>query len=178
MLEIPEHSTDAEELGPVVRGVVAHVLGQGRNHPDVEDCAHEALRRAIEGRHRLRDGEPLRPWVIGIARHVALDLLRARRRERRRLIAADDKTGEPLERVPDSTPGADQQLEQAERSRRVRLAMQELPPDQRRALELFHLEGLGYKEIAGKLGVPMATVGTWIARGRKRIAAALQGVET
>jgi RNA polymerase sigma-70 factor (ECF subfamily) len=55
--------------------------------------------------------------------------------------------------------------------------MRELPEDQRRALELFHLEGLGYREIAAKMGVPMATVGTWVTRGRKRIAAAFQGAE-
>ncbi|HVY46278.1 MAG TPA: sigma factor, partial [Minicystis sp.] len=71
---------DAAALSPVVRAVVASVLGERKDHPDVEDCTHEAIRRAIEGRERLRDGEPLRPWVIGIARHVALDVRRLRRR--------------------------------------------------------------------------------------------------
>ena len=171
---------ETEELRPLVRGVVAHILGQGRQHPDVEDCTHEALRRAIEGKHRLKDGEPLRPWVLGIARHVALDTLRARKKNRRLVTAStttDPEEGEPLDRVPDSAPGADQQLERAQRIHRIRVAMQALPEDQRRALELFHLEGLGYREIAAKMGVPIGTVGTWVTRGRRTVAEALDGAE-
>src|SRR5258708_38762759 len=80
-------SEEAAQLQPVVRAVVAAVLREGPSHPDVEDCTGEALRRAIEGSERLRDGEPVRPWVVGIARHVALDLLRARKR--RRVVAND-----------------------------------------------------------------------------------------
>src|SRR6516225_1520615 len=76
----------AAQLGPHVRAVVAAVLRLGRDHPDVDDCTHEALRRALEGRDRLREGEPLRPWVTGIARHVALDALRARKRQRQRIV--------------------------------------------------------------------------------------------
>src|ERR1700747_1432479 len=77
-------ATATAQLDPHVRAVVAAILRLGRDHPDVDDCTHEALRRAIEGRRRLREGEPLRPWVAGIARHVALDALRARRRQRAR----------------------------------------------------------------------------------------------
>jgi RNA polymerase sigma factor (sigma-70 family) len=177
MLESTSDFPEAQELGPLVRGIVAHMLGQSRLHPDVEDCTHEALRRAIEGRHRLRAGEPLRPWVIGIARHVALDALRARRKNRRFVTPGIDDDSEPLERVPDSSPGADLLLERADRIRRIRAAMQQLPSEQRRALELFHLEGLGYREIAEQMGVPMGTVGTWVTRGRRIVAAALEGAE-
>jgi RNA polymerase sigma factor (sigma-70 family) len=181
MRQMPETTQElsaAEQLRPVVRALVAHLLGEGRRHPDVEDCTHEALRRALEGRARLRPGEPLRPWVLGIARHVALDLLRSRRRAKIASLPAGDEGGaEPLERIPDSKPGADVELERAERIQRVRSAMQRLPGDQRRALELFHLDGLGYREIAQAMGVPIGTVGTWVARGRRAIAAALEGAE-
>jgi RNA polymerase sigma-70 factor (ECF subfamily) len=179
-VQMPESERDLsgpEELRPIVRGVVAHILGMSRLHPDVEDCTHEALRRAIEGRHRLREGEPLRPWVLGIARHVALDALRSRRKNRRLVSADADGESEPLDRVPDSEPGADLKLERAERIHNVRAAMQRLPDEQRRALELFHLEGLGYREIADKMGVPIGTVGTWVTRGRRLVAAALEGAE-
>jgi RNA polymerase sigma factor (sigma-70 family) len=177
MLEVSGDFTELQELRPLVRGIVAHILGQSRRHPDVEDCTHEALRRAIEGRHRLRPGEPLRPWVLGIARHVALDALRARHKNRRFVSGNADGDGEPLDRVPDSTPGADLLLERAERIARVQAAMHQLPSEQRRALELFHLKGLGYREIAEQMGVPLGTVGTWVTRGRRIVAAALEGVD-
>jgi RNA polymerase sigma factor (sigma-70 family) len=178
MPETNGYFSESQELRPLVRAVVAHILGQSRHHPDVEDCTHEALRRALEGRHRLRAGEPLRPWVLGIARHVALDALRARHRNRRFVSTGPDGDSDPLDRVADSTPSADLLLERAERIRRIQIAMQQLPAEQRRALELFHVEGLGYREIASAMGVPMGTVGTWVTRGRRLVALALEGAET
>jgi RNA polymerase sigma-70 factor (ECF subfamily) len=164
-----------EELRPIVRGVVAHILGMSRLHPDVEDCTHEALRRAIEGRHRLREGEPLRPWVLGIARHVALDALRAQRKNRRLVSADADGEGEPLDRVPDSEPGADLKLERAERIHNVRAAMQRLPDEQRRALESSSRGWLSRN--CRQDGRTIGTVGTWVTRGRRLVAAALEGAE-
>jgi len=169
-------SDDTASLRLVVRSVVANVLGLGPSHPDVEDCAHEALSRALEGRERLRPGEPLRPWVIGIAKHVAIDALRRRKRDRQWTVAErrDDDDGAPLlDRVADPTPGPEERASTAERAVRIQSALGKLPPEQKQALLLFHLEGLKYQAIATRLGVPMGTVATWIARGRKTIAEAL-----
>jgi RNA polymerase sigma-70 factor, ECF subfamily len=165
------------ELGPHVRAVVAAVLGVGRDHPDVDDCAHEALRRAIEGRKRLRDGEPLRPWVTGIARHVALDALRARRRQRERIATArpdeDGNVPDLVENVPDAGPTPFERMADAERREVVTKAVASLPEGQRKALTLFHMEGLQYQEIAVRLGVPLGTVATWVTRARARLAETL-----
>jgi RNA polymerase sigma-70 factor (ECF subfamily) len=165
----------AAELGPHVRAVVAAVMRLGRDHPDVDDCTHEALRRAIEGRERLRAGEPLRPWVTGIARHVALDALRARNRQRQRTQTSrsDDDGSEPLERIRDEGPSAFDRFATAQKSERVAKALAALPEGQRRALTMFHLEGLQYREIAERLGVPLGTVATWVMRARTSVAAAV-----
>lgn len=168
------------ELRPHVRAVVAAVLGVGRDHPDVDDCAHEALRRALEGRKRLRDGEPLRPWVTGIARHVALDALRSRKRQRDRTAVArdgDDGPSDPLDRVADTAPSAFERLADARRRDAVARAMSDLPDGQRKALTMFHMEGLQYQEIAARLGVPLGTVATWVMRARKSVAAAVGALE-
>jgi RNA polymerase sigma-70 factor (ECF subfamily) len=165
------------ELRPHVRAVVAAVMGLGREHPDVDDCSHEALKRAIEGRDRLRPGEPLRPWLTGIARHVALDSLRARKRQRDRTAspqAGEDGTAlDPLDRIADAAPDAFQRLADARRRDAVARAMSALPEGQRKALTMFHMEGLQYQEIAVRLGVPLGTVATWVMRARKSVAAAV-----
>lgn len=167
---------ETASLRLVVRSVVASVLGLGPSHPDVEDCAHEALSRAIEGKSRLRPGEPLRPWLIGIARHVAIDALRSKKRSRQR-TAIDGSDGESdaplLDRVADPTPGPEEQASTAQRAARIERALAKLPEEQRKALVLFHVDGLKYQAIAAQLGVPMGTVATWIARGRKTIAESL-----
>lgn len=170
---VPEQTA---ELRPVVRAVVACVLKERQDHADVEDCTNEALRRALESRADLRG--PLRPWVLGIARHVALDTLRARQRQRARIAdappASEDSTPNLVDRLADPEEGADQKLEAAERARRVRRLMATLPEGPRKALELFHLDGLGYQQIAERLGVPLGTVATWVTRGRRALAEALE----
>lgn len=166
---------EAGALRPAVRAVAAAILRQSRMHADVEDCANETLRRALEGRDRLRPSEPLRPWLLGIARHVALDQLRDRKRQRTvDLVSRDDGPDDPLERVADSTPGADVQLERARQAEQVREAMRGLPDEHRRAVEMFHVDGLAYRDIAERMGVPIGTVCTWISRGRRAIAVALE----
>jgi RNA polymerase sigma-70 factor (ECF subfamily) len=164
------------DLRPHVRAVVAAVLGLGRDHPDVDDCAHEALRRALEGRDRLRDGEPVRPWLTGIARHVALDALRARKRQRDRTATArdsDDSSPDPVDQLADGGPSAFDRLSDARRFDQISRALSALPDGQRRALTMFHMEGLQYQEIAARLGVPLGTVATWVMRARKSVAAAV-----
>jgi RNA polymerase sigma factor (sigma-70 family) len=178
----PEKATVSPEetaaLRTIVASVVACVLGERRNHPDVEDCTHEALSRAFEGKSRLREGEPLRPWVIGIARHVALDALRRKKRTRR--VEASPSPGQTgsenenastwLDWVPDPSPGPEERTASAERGARLERALGSLPDDQRRALVMFHVEGIGYQDIGTRLGVPLGTVATWLARGRRLLA--------
>jgi RNA polymerase sigma factor (sigma-70 family) len=169
-------SLETAALRPSVRAVIAYVLGEGKDHPDVEDCTHEALRRALEGQERLREGEALRPWVLGIARHVALDARRARKRDRLRVAQpAGDDAEEPVELLVDPASAPDERAATAERARQMAAVMAGLGEAQREAMILFHVEGENYQRIAERLGVPMGTVATWLARGRKLLAGALGG---
>lgn len=59
---------------------------------------------------------------------------------------------------------------------RVRAAMAALPPAQRAALSLFHLEALSVAEIAIALDVPPGTVKTRLMHARRKLRAVLKGV--
>lgn len=172
----PSLHQQAGELRPVVRAVVACVLRERIDHADVDDCTSEAFRRAFESVAQARG--PMRPWVLGIARHVALDALRARQRQRARDVDVPQdppsSTTAIVDRLADPSAGADEQLELADRAARVRRVMQKLPDGPRKALELFHLEGVPYQEISARLGAPLGTVATWVARGRRAMAEALE----
>lgn len=173
--ESNDFSREAAALRPLVRSVVACVLRERPDHVDVEDCTSEALRRAFEAKDTRRGD--VRPWLLGIARHVALDALRARQRKRAREARdtrEDDSEASLIERIADPGQSPSDQLEQAQRARALREALATLPEGPRRALEMFHLEGLGYQEIAKKLGVPLGTVATWVTRGRKAMLATFQ----
>jgi RNA polymerase sigma factor (sigma-70 family) len=169
----PPHNEALSALRPAVRALVAHVLRARPSDADVDDCTSEAFRRALEGQARLHVGAPLRPWLLGIAHHVALDARRARVRALARSagVLADDHA-DVLDGVHDKGPDPFEQIEQAERSRRLQAAMHCLPDEQRRALFLC-AQGLGYREIACELAVPIGTVCTWISRARQHLARTL-----
>jgi RNA polymerase sigma factor (sigma-70 family) len=157
-----------------VRAVAAAVLRLRQEDPDVQDCTSETMRRAMEGRSRLRVGEQMRPWVLGIARHVALDMLRARKRHG--LVPDVMYPGEGddgvsrTETIPDPSAAPDELLEQARRRERIQSAMSALPEPMAMALMKFHLDGRSYQEIAQEMNVPLGTVATWVTRGRKTLA--------
>ncbi len=159
-------------LAPLVRAVASATLRAAPAHADVKDVVSETLRRAIEGRERLRQGAELRAWVVGIARHVALDVLRARARSVRRATpdGPTDSSPSPVEAVPDPAPSPLDRVVSAEQAAIVARALQTLPERSREALVLFHVEGLSYAEIAVRLGVPLGTVATWILRARRALA--------
>lgn len=171
--EDDRHAREVAELHPAVRITVASILRATPEHPDVEDVTHEAMQRAIEGRARLLEGQPLRPWMMGIARHVALDLLRSRKRARRREAPSAPTSEDPLALLPSPEPSPLRRAELSQDLKRVEAALATLENGPREALICFHLHGLGYREIAERLGVPAATVATWISRSRRRIAQCL-----
>lgn len=174
-------ASEPEHFGSIVRTVVAAVMRLPHGHPDVDDGVSETMRRALEGRERLRDGEPLRPWMLGIARHVAVDALRKRGRERPVAVASErDSSGDVsiFDTIADSSPSPLDRFEAADRSARVRRAMSDLPEGMREALTLFYVEGLAYDAIALRMGIPLGTVATWIARGRKTLTERMEAFET
>ena len=164
-------------IRPMVRAVVARTAHLPLSHPDVDDAVAETLRRVVEGADRIRAGEPMAPWAAGIARHVALDYLRARRRERARQAGnADDASAE----IVDPAQSPEERTVSADELARVRRALALLPEGPREAILAFHVEGQSYQAIAARFSVPMGTVSTWIARGRKALGAAIanEGHET
>lgn len=87
-------------------------------------------------------------WIFGVARNVALDLDRG---QRRRPVPVE----QPL---PDKAVSHDE--EAAWEAWQVARAVGELPPDQRRVVELAYGEHLTHSEIAARLGIPLGTVKT------------------
>ena len=151
-------------LRPMLRAVTARILRLPLGHADVEDCVAETFRRIVEGQGRLRPGEAVGPWATGIARHVALDHLRSRKREQPSAIEDDP---------PDSAPSPEEATARALRAEALHAALATLDEGPRQALLAFHVEGLSYQEIASRLSIPMGTVATWIARSRKTLEATL-----
>ena len=138
-----------------------------RNPADAEDVVQEAYLRAFRFFGGFRGGDG-RAWLLTIVRHTCYSW-----RERN---LGPEQTTEFDERVHSAeaeTLNPELLLLQSADQELVRTALEELPVEFREALVLRELEGLSYKEIAEVSGVPVGTVMSRLARGRKRLAATL-----
>lgn len=90
-------------------------------------------------------------WLLVVARNRAIDVLRRRR------------PSDPVELF--TLPSATNLANEAERSvlmGKIRVAMQDLPAEQQKSVELAFFDGLSHSEIAAKTGDPLGTVKTRI----------------
>lgn len=102
-------------------------------------------------------------WLLTLTRSRAIDLVRARGRER---------ATEPLEaaaEVLSPTPDPETTTVTAERHRLVRAALASLSAEQRELIELAYFSGLSHSEIAARLEQPLGTVKTRIRAGMTRL---------
>ncbi len=103
------------------------------------------------------------PWIYAIARRTALDLYRKRLRTR---------TGSEVD-IPTFPPGLEAVWEIYE----VRLALDQLPDDEKLIVRLSHFDGLTHDEIASRLGIPLGTVKSRSHRAHRRLAELLRHLE-
>jgi RNA polymerase sigma-70 factor (ECF subfamily) len=105
-------------------------------------------------------------WIFGIAHFKCLEADRHRRRMKRSQVLPANV--EFLHRVRDPRDLASDLGARAE-LRQVQGLLARLPAEQRATVELALLEGLGYDEIAARLGVPEGTIKARVARARARL---------
>ncbi|MCO5168465.1 MAG: sigma-70 family RNA polymerase sigma factor [Planctomycetes bacterium] len=131
----------------------------------VDDATQETFLRLHRLLPAVDAARPLRPYVLGVARRVALELARRR----------SSVPGRPGEVEPDALPGRDlvhEEVEGAERDRLVHGALSALAPEPRAVLVLRLVNGLTMQELADSLQVSVPT-----ARARLREAAAALTVQ-
>ena len=114
-------------------------------------------------------GTRFHSWVFKIAHSMWLS--------RKRHAAVRGGRGEPVD--PDTLVGCDgeREIEARLALADVRRLVAELPPDQRAALMLVAVDGMGYADAADVLGVPMGTVASRVARARLALTVAMEGKE-
>ena len=125
-----------------------------------EDVAQEAfLALWRNGARYERTRGSVRTWALGIVHNRAVDSLRRSGvHDRRR--ASDEGMEESLE-APERT---DAQAIANGTARELRGALEELPSEQRRVIELAYFGGFTHLEIASMLDTPIGTV-----KGRMRL---------
>ncbi|MEM8925227.1 MAG: sigma-70 family RNA polymerase sigma factor [Actinomycetota bacterium] len=157
---------DQRALGAVYdhygRAVWAVVLSVLRDRQLAEDAAQETFMRAWRGASGFDPERPLGPWLATIARRTALDVHRREFRPTRGDHA-------PEREVAVNLPG----IERAWETWEIKLALDQLPDEERVIVALAHFNGMSHPQIAERLGVPVGTVKSRSFRAHRRLAALL-----
>ena len=136
-----------------------------RDGADADDLVQAAAERALRAESQWQVGTRFDSWLFRIARNQWIDTVRARSRNAKRFVPAEE--GEAVGFDPRG------QTEAAIDLKRAMAAMQQLPDEQREVVALILVDGLGYREAAELLGLPIGTVSSRLVRGRKALLALL-----
>jgi RNA polymerase sigma-70 factor (ECF subfamily) len=145
-----------------------------RNDQDADDVVQEAYLRAFKFFSGYRGGES-RTWLLTIVRNTCYSWLQRNRSHE--LTVSIDEAQEDLT-IDFANP--ELRLVRNADALMVREALAELPLEFREVMVMRELEELSYKEIAAVADLPIGTVMSRLARGRKRLYSVLairMGVE-
>ncbi|MDQ4044099.1 MAG: sigma-70 family RNA polymerase sigma factor [Chloroflexota bacterium] len=141
----------------VAFGLAYRVLGEASAAEEaVQDAFMQVWNRA--GTFEDRGDANVRGWLLTIVHHRAIDTRRRSIRHDERSITLDDRL--QLRAVGGTWEDVAKRLTTEE----MRAALDDLPDDQRRAIEMAYFRGLSQREIAERESMPLGTV-----KGRMRL---------
>jgi RNA polymerase sigma factor (sigma-70 family) len=148
-----------ERHGPMVQHVCRRILG---DRHDAEDAAQAVFLVLSRQAHSIRRTDSVANWLYGVATRVAtrarLDAARRRLRER--------KGAERSMAIRDFDHGGQ---DGSECWPDLYQEVGRLPDRFRLPILLCHLEGLTHEQAAERLGCPVRTIQSRLARGRERL---------
>ena len=142
---------------------------------DAQDAAMQLFERLVKV---LRTHAPdnFAAWLHTTARNHCLMQLRARKRagpSAGPLILsfpdAADVESAAARHLPDEAAAAEEAADAEQRLQTVEAALNQLPPAQRRCLELFYLEKKSYREIAAETGLDLNLVRSHLQNGKRML---------
>lgn len=147
--------------------MLALLRGMLTDLSDADDAFQESWRRVVKTAGGFRGGS-VRAYLATVARSVAIDRLRARRRLVSLDARAEESEGSWAEPV-DPAPTPRERFESQATAEDVRLAVGDLPEGERQVV-LLRIEGeLTFREIAAELGIPLGTALTWMRSATMRL---------
>jgi RNA polymerase sigma-70 factor (ECF subfamily) len=146
------------------------------NPHDADDVVQEAFMRAFRFFDTFH-GETARPWLLAIVRRTWYTEWRRRSGVHATVEFDENLDDESFEGWSMSSPDPEALMMRDEDTRLVHEALELLPVEYREVLILRELEELSYREIATIADLPVGTVMSRLARGRRKLATALTSLQ-
>lgn len=142
-----------DRWAPVLHPFALHLVGDDES---AEDVVEETFWRAWRDADRYDNARgDVATWLFTIGRSRALMHLRSRRRRREEALPVADSLALL---APAMDPAGN--AEASDARARVMRALDQLPAEQRQAVDLAYFHGFSQQEIADRLDQPLGTVKT------------------
>ena len=115
-------------------------------------------------------GEP-RAWIMSVAHHKIVDVIRSRRRT---LMVTDPSLYETLDLIPSSEIPVEEQVVRNLERERILKALSTLPEPQRQVIMLAYFGGYSQSEMAEMLQQPLGTVKTRLRLAMRKLRGVLE----
>jgi RNA polymerase sigma-70 factor, ECF subfamily len=139
-------------------------------HVDDSDLAEgivvETMFEVWKNAARFGRGSSVSTWILGIARHKALDEVR----RRARYVPLDESAGAEIE---DDCATAFDGIAANQTREQLNAAIARLPAEQRECIHLVFFQEMSLAEVADLQGVPENTVKTRLFHARRKLKALL-----
>src|SRR6267143_7288980 len=142
-----------------------------RTREDAEDVMQQSFQKAFVHLNSFVGRSSFSTWLTRIAINEALMLLR-RSHGLREVPMGDSNTNEEAAnalKIPDSSPNPEAIYSQQEWGRMLSLAMNELPPGTRKAIQLRELDERSTEETARIMGISVSALKGRMFHGRRKL---------
>ena len=127
-----------------------------KNRDDAEDAVQEAFMKLMEKEPHFKDSEHAKAWLLRVTINLSKNMLKSQSRKNK---SETETEASYTEKESDG----------------VLYCVMKLEENYRAVIHLYYYEGYSIKEIASILGLPSATVGTRLKRGRAKLKKMLEG---
>ena len=163
---------DAEAFAELYRQFVRKVFGLCRyllgSTEAAEDATSEVFLRLQRSMESYDASLPFPRWLLSVASHYCVDLLRRRQIESRLFAAEEAATDQHAEDAAKSLSPLSEALVMEQRDR-IRIAITRLPHRYRGPLIMRYYSEMSYDEIATQLGLQRNHVATLIFRAKQEL---------
>ncbi len=139
-----------------------------RDPEDAKDIVQETFIRAYLNLSSFRREYSFHSWLFKIASNLCIDFMRRKRLQTISIEQPYPMSDEDSEfDIPDAEISADSEVIRTERDKLLKEALDTLPENYRKVIELRHFEEMDYMQIAETLRIPIGTVKAHLFRARK-----------
>ena len=149
---------------------------KGMGQEDCRDLTQDVFVSVYRGLEELRDYAKFHSWLVTIAKNTFSNEIERRQAKKRegRLLSLEEKPGRNNEheltlKATDAKSSPIQALLEKERRAKVDRAIQDLPPQMRRCVQLRINKGLSIAEIAGVMRISANTVKAHLHQARSAL---------